>query len=245
MTSTTDRARQSEEVGELVARLAKITAAVGYVQHGGKVDFGRTKYSYATQADLIAAVREHLATHQVAVTTSVLEVTPMGKDWYVAVEYTLRHGDQWIACACPGYGQGDKGLYAAITGSQKYWLRTTFLIATGDDPEEYDNQRATQGSASRETPQRQPQQAMPNYDRMVEQPRQSKGSELTPEQRLIVRAAEGAASRLVELRAFESYDDALSAIRMKALAKAGGDSSAITTNHVLEASADLAEKRNR
>jgi len=57
--------------------------------------------------------------------------------------------------SCIFYGDGsdsnDKAIYKAITGAQKYALMKTFLVATGDDPEQ-DRQaepmKEQQGSAN-------------------------------------------------------------------------------------------------
>jgi hypothetical protein len=64
------------------------------------------------------------------------------------MEYTLIHkdGDIWPSVICAAgqggdknkNGVGDKGLYKAITGANKYLLFKLFQIETGDDPETYD-----------------------------------------------------------------------------------------------------------
>jgi hypothetical protein len=250
--------RQSEKVGDLVERLAKVTAAVGYVQAVGSVSFKSTNYKYATQKDLINAVREHFAQHGLAVTMNVTDVEQVetrtekyGKqevsaDWRCMVEFTLRYQDQWIACSCPGFGQGDKGLYAAITGASKYWLRTTFLIATGKDPEEYDNQREQEHqrrqTASRETPQRKPQQAQQRTPA-------KKTKHTAPKSDPRTALCERHAKALTEINAFTSPSDALSAVKRAAveLAKADGIESwaGITLEHIDQAAQALADEMNQ
>jgi hypothetical protein len=42
-----------------------------------------------------------------------------------------------------GIDQGDKALYKAITGGIKYILSSTFLIPTGDDPENEQSEKKT------------------------------------------------------------------------------------------------------
>lgn len=48
-----------------------------------------------------------------------------------------------------GNGRDDKGIYAAVTGSLKYILTSTFMIPTGDDPE--DDRYEYEPPAERET----------------------------------------------------------------------------------------------
>ena len=47
-----------------------------------------------------------------------------------------------------GTDTGDKGLYKAITGGIKYVLNTNFLIPTGDDPENNDDNENGNGKAA-------------------------------------------------------------------------------------------------
>jgi hypothetical protein len=60
----------------------------------------------------------------------------------VEIDWTIRDGEtgESLSFSMPGCGEdtGDKGLYKAITGSEKYALKNIFLIPTGDDPEKDD-----------------------------------------------------------------------------------------------------------
>ena len=57
----------------------------------------------------------------------------------VAVDYTLIDTETGFSETSRVYGdgmdKGDKGIYKAYTGSLKYYLANTFMVATGDDPE--------------------------------------------------------------------------------------------------------------
>ncbi len=130
----------------LAAKLAEVMAAVGYVEKRGVNDFHR--YKYATEADVSAAVRGELAKRGIIMVPSLLEhaeremTTQKGQTEYVTrvvMEYTLHDGEtgETLSFKMPGAGQdrGDKGIYKAISGSEKYALKTLFLIPTGDDPE--------------------------------------------------------------------------------------------------------------
>lgn len=245
MTFTTDRARQSKEVGELVTRLAKATAGIEFVAATGKVKKGeKVLWTFTSHVDLVQGVRAHLTKHGIAlqtstriidwrqrpVTDSVGAPTGQTRDHMVAVELTvvLRHGEQWIESAHQNVGVEDGKGFAvnkAITGALKYWMRSTFLVATGDDQENDASQpqRATQGSASRETQQRQPQQAMPSRD--------------------VLEALKGAAQVLVDIRAFLDVDEAHASLKRAAYHMAGRDPAAMTTGHVNEALAAIQEER--
>ena len=58
----------------------------------------------------------------------------------VTLDYEFIDGDSDEILSVPSYGEGrdggDKAPYKALTGALKYALIQTFLIATGDDPEE-------------------------------------------------------------------------------------------------------------
>lgn len=121
----------------LYAKLAQVTAEVGYVQKRGYNDFH--KYAYVTEADLVDAVREKLAARNVILIPSAPSVTREGNLTTVTMSFTFCDGDSnqtlTVEWAGTGEDKGDKGLYKAYTGAVKYFLMKTFLIPTGDDPE--------------------------------------------------------------------------------------------------------------
>lgn len=134
------------EAGGLYKKLAAVMAEVGRVPKSGRNQFH--KYDYVTEADLVDAVRDKLASRNVAMIPSVVDVgertitTDRGKESTVTtvrMAFTFCDGDtgetfraEW---AGSGDDAGDKGIYKAYTGGLKYFLMKTFLIATGDDPE--------------------------------------------------------------------------------------------------------------
>jgi hypothetical protein len=128
----------------LVTKLAEVMKEIGHVPKRGKNTFHN--YQYVMEADLCDAVREKLAARNIMMVPSVTSIgrEPVGGDsdqmlTSVMVEYSLMDGDsdQIIKFSMPGAGadKGDKGVYKAITGSDKYALMKCFLIPTGDDPE--------------------------------------------------------------------------------------------------------------
>lgn len=121
----------------LYAKLAQVTAEVGYVQKRGWN--AHHKYHYVTEADLVDAVREKLTSRNVLLLPSVTSVERDGKLTTVHMSFTFCDGDtdrtHTLHWSGTGDDPGDKGLYKAYTGAVKYFLMKTFLIPTGDDPE--------------------------------------------------------------------------------------------------------------
>lgn len=126
----------------------------GYVQKTGENTFHG--YRYASEADVLERLRPAMVKHGLILIPSVQQVSsvdPHGNTT-VSVHYTLAHisGAVWpqpiIAAGCGGdrnkNGVGDKGLYKALTGANKYMLFKLFQIETGNDPEE------TQGDRDRD-----------------------------------------------------------------------------------------------
>lgn len=106
------------------------------------------KYAYATEADVAEHIREILAEVGIAhtfTTTAVERDEIEGKDgkinfltrvWCEFTLYDMDTGDSVVSrVSGEALDSGDKGLYKAITGANKYFLMKTFLIPTGDDPE--------------------------------------------------------------------------------------------------------------
>lgn len=142
----------------LFAKLARILGEIGRVAKNGRND--HHGYDYVTEADLVEAVRGKLSEAGIAYFFSVVEVSTRDvetviqnkktESWdripakagaitTVLVEATFADSDSGETFSVQGAGQGqdagDKGVYKALTGAQKYILMKTFLIATGDDPE--------------------------------------------------------------------------------------------------------------
>jgi hypothetical protein len=140
----------------LFGKLAKIIGEISRVPKRGRNEFH--KYDYVTEADLLDAVRAKLAEANVAYFFSVLSVETRelpgnpkgGPITQVTVSATFADGDTgetWMVHgAGAGQDAGDKGLYKAITGAQKYLLMKTFMVPTGDDPEVDDEKPAARTS---------------------------------------------------------------------------------------------------
>lgn len=126
--------------------LHEVMTKVGYVQKKGKNEFHR--YSYASEADLLEALRPAMLDAGLLLIPSGQTCSPIDEygNTHVSVAYTLAHkdGDVWPD-KIVAFGSGndknskggvqDKGTYKALTGANKYLLFKLFQIETGDDPE--------------------------------------------------------------------------------------------------------------
>jgi hypothetical protein len=131
---------------KLITKLVEVMKQVKYIQKTGYNSFH--KYKYATEADVNERIREELAKLNVLMIPSVksctnrIHTTSKGNlenIITVEMEFTFYDGDSDEKLSLTSYGEGqdsgDKGVYKAITGAQKYALMKAFMIPTGDDPE--------------------------------------------------------------------------------------------------------------
>ena len=143
--------------GKLAAAIGAVIQAVGSVAKDGQNQ--HFKYRFTSEAAILRAVREAMAENGLALLPTGVQhlgTEQIGQKRYrteVVVSYLLAHpsGESAVVMV-PGAGADaeDKGPYKAMTGCLKYALRQTFLIPTGDDPED-DSQQ------NRPAPARQPQ----------------------------------------------------------------------------------------
>ena len=135
----------------IITFMNKVMAEVGYVQKKDENKF--QKYKYAGEGALLAALRPSMVKHGLVLFPSVQSVSPIDEygNTHVIMNYTLSHisGAVWphtLQAAGSGNdrnskgGVGDKGVYKAITGTNKYMLFKLFQLETGDDAEKADNQ---------------------------------------------------------------------------------------------------------
>lgn len=127
-------------------KLAEVRRRIGYIQKRGHNE--RFNYSYVTAADIAGSVGDLLSELGVVVIPSLEnityestpgrgETTRMAR---VVMAYTFSDvdsGEEIVAkVAGQGLDTGDKAPYKAMTGALKYALLQSFLLATGDDPED-------------------------------------------------------------------------------------------------------------
>jgi len=147
---TAEQHSQSKETKIMSAKIAtalhNVMTKVSYVQKGGENKFHG--YKYASEADLLEKLRPALIEEGLILIPSVDMVRPLDEHGNTVVDmrYEIVHkdGDIWPhPIRISGCGNdrskngtvGDKGIYKAITGANKYFLFKLFQIETGDDPE--------------------------------------------------------------------------------------------------------------
>ena len=121
---------------------------VGYAQKTGKVSGNYASYSFAGEADLLAAIRPAMVTHGLMILPG--EVIDWRQSQYTTnkgsqmnrsdliMRYRLVHtSGESIDLTTLGCGtdSGDKDPAKAMTIAFKYALRQAFAIETGDDPD--------------------------------------------------------------------------------------------------------------
>jgi ERF superfamily len=130
----------------LIKKLSEVMKQVKYIEKKGFNKFHQ--YKYATESDVAEKVREVLAENNVMMIPSLVShstrehTNAKGKTEYIVtvdMEFNFYDGDsgETIVFKMSGEGQdaGDKAIYKAVTGAQKYALMKVFMIPTGDDPE--------------------------------------------------------------------------------------------------------------
>jgi len=140
----------TSENKNILAKLYAIMSEVGYIQKDKKNTFHG--YSYLSEKAIKETLHPLLVKHRVLFlpTTSDFEnkevetATKSGTRRSILTTGNL--GFRFVdvdsgefyegSMAAKGMDEGDKGTYKAITGALKYILTTSFLIPTGDDPED-------------------------------------------------------------------------------------------------------------
>lgn len=127
-----------EEKKGLKQKLFNIMEAIDYIQKDKTNDFHH--YNYASERAIKEKVHEQLVKEKVLFFFNIASQKRDGNNTTIDVVYRfvdVESSDFFEGTfAGSGEDKGDKGLYKAITGSIKYILTSTFLIPTGDDPEE-------------------------------------------------------------------------------------------------------------
>jgi hypothetical protein len=153
--------RSNPQELNLREKFAEVRRRLGYVQKRGHNE--RHIYSYVTAADLAGSVGDILAELGVVVIPQLQSIStepPRSSSDRIArvvMNYRFidaRSGEELtVRVAGEGADAGDKAPYKAMTGALKYALLQSFLLATGDDPEdERADSRAALGSGRVITP---------------------------------------------------------------------------------------------
>jgi hypothetical protein len=150
------------ECGSVFEAKAEVMANVGYCL---KTTSKGLNYSYAGEADLIAALRPELI--RCGLVLSPVNVETLPTERYqtarghgmvitrLVVTYRLTHAPSASYEDIMVYGEaadsGDKSGPKAMTMAYKYALRQAFVIETGDDPDRFASQPAVVEVSQEET----------------------------------------------------------------------------------------------
>ena len=133
------------EKNSVYPKMAKVLAEIEYIPKRGYNKFH--KYHYALAADVLDFMRKKFVEHGLVL---IVSCQHSEHETYAAKEgtniltnlllkYVIADPETGDTIECPwtgdGMDKGDKGIWKAYTGAEKYFLMQTFLIPTGDDPE--------------------------------------------------------------------------------------------------------------
>ena len=127
---------------QILTKLAAVMTDVAYIQKDAKNT--HQGYRYASERVIKERLHESFVKNRIVMQLNYGTPFLVGNTIYVPVEYAFWDVDsgESLTGNCIGSGQNrdEKGCYAAITGAIKYILTGTFLIPTGDDPEDDKNE---------------------------------------------------------------------------------------------------------
>ena len=125
-------------------KFAEVRRRLGYIRKRGHNE--RHNYSYVMAADLAGSVGDILAELGVVVIPQLQSIsteTPRSSNERIArivmnYRFVDARSDEELTVRVAGEGAdtGDKAPYKAMTGALKYALLQSFLLASGDDPED-------------------------------------------------------------------------------------------------------------
>lgn len=149
----------------LAKKILAVVAGIGVLKKDKKNDFHN--YQYASDELIVAAVREAVIKNGLTIfpsqteCTEIMTKTAKGQDQIITklrMEFELVDVDSGESKVVSFYGYGsdtgDKGIYKASTGCEKYFLMKTFLLAMPDDPEFEKNQAAARRAYSERSSER-------------------------------------------------------------------------------------------
>lgn len=143
---------------KVAKKILEVMKCVDYLQKDGKVEYGRTKYSYLSEEKITTEIRKALCEVGLILYPTKMEIigerettTKSGTAAILNILSTYRVQDaesgEYIEVQALGEGMdsGDKTVYKAMTGAFKYAQRQTFMIPTGDDPDQISSDELKNG----------------------------------------------------------------------------------------------------
>ena len=119
----------------LYANMAKVMGVLKTIPKNGRNK--QQNYDFVTDSDLLDAIRPALAQHNIALVADMIEVAAGERPTKVLMRFRLCCGETGAVVESRWWGQsnmpGDKALTAAAVLAQKYFLKATFAVSTGDE----------------------------------------------------------------------------------------------------------------
>lgn len=143
---------------KVAQKIHKAMQMVDYLQKDGKVEFKRTQYTYLSEEKITSEIRQALGEVGLILYPAKMDIigekevqTRSGTSRILNILVTYRIQDtesgEYIEVQALGEGMdsGDKTVYKAMTGAFKYAQRQTFMIPTGDDPDQISSDELKNG----------------------------------------------------------------------------------------------------
>lgn len=159
----------------LYAKMAAIMAQIDKVDKDAQMHAGALNYKYVTDTQVYHMVRKLMVEHGIALFASMVEARQerfiTGEDKYgnpkdkyhtlAKFEFVLVDSETGDSMTCVWHGEaddsGDKGVNKSSTTALKYWLLKTFIIPTGDDPDDVPSGQRTAPARPAPNPRRIPE----------------------------------------------------------------------------------------
>lgn len=121
---------------------------VQYLQKDGQINFGNNHYRFLSETKITQSLRTSFLNYGLLVFPIETNPEKVGNVTQVAVKYKIvdiESGEfEIVASTGQGADGQDKGGPKAMTGAYKYMLRQTFMIPTGDDPDNISSEELSQ-----------------------------------------------------------------------------------------------------
>ena len=127
--------------GLIYQKIFNVMSDVEYMPKDGKVEFGKTKYSYLSAEKIVENCRKEIIKQKLIIwPIKCTTENTAGSEKDITATYRILaiEDGSFIDAQVTGGGHDstDKKSYKAMTGAYKYALRQTFMIETGtDDPD--------------------------------------------------------------------------------------------------------------
>ena len=131
---------QSDQIDELMTAKSKADATLNNIKKDGKVEYSKTKYSYAVLEDVCNEVRKKYSKFELSFTQ-----IPLYEEGMNVLVTTLGHSSgQWIRCKMKIQTQnaGPQAYGSALTYARRYSLVAMSCLAATDED---DDAQAAQG----------------------------------------------------------------------------------------------------